>query len=110
STLIRNRLVASRLSRREYTDDFAFLRIELSAGIGVGHAALIEYGVRSGQERHTVGVVTGRWEDAKLHEVRAWEEGQPCQLAEAWQWIERTGLDAMPELLEAQRGRVRVLN
>lgn len=53
ATLIRNRLAASRLSRREYADDFAFLRIELAAGIGVGHAALIEYEGRQGFVRNT---------------------------------------------------------
>lgn len=110
ATLIRNRLAAPRLSRREYADDFAFLRIELAAGIGIGHAAVIEYGVRSGRERHTVGVVTGRWEDAELQDVRAWTEGQTCELAEAWQWIERGALDEMPELRKAQQGRVLVLN
>ena len=58
----------------------------------------------------TVGVVTGRWEDAELQDVRAWTEGQTCELAEAWQWIERAGLDWMDELREAQRGRVLELN
>lgn len=60
ASLIRERLVTPGLSRREYTDDFAFLRIELAEAM-TGEAALIEYGVRGGRDSHTVGVVTGRW-------------------------------------------------
>ncbi len=104
ASLIRERLVTPGLSRREYADDFAFLRIELAEAM-TGGAALIEYGVRGGRDSHTVGVVTGRWTGTGLEDVRAWNEGLPCELAEAWRWIEGCGLDAMPELRAAQRAR-----
>ncbi|HHZ28877.1 hypothetical protein Xkhy_17120 [Xanthomonas axonopodis pv. khayae] len=104
ASLIRERLVTPSLSRREYADDFAFLRIELAEAM-TGGAALIEYGVRVGRDSHTVGVVTGRWTGTGLEDVRAWNEGLPCELAEAWRWIERGGLDEMPELRAAQRAR-----
>ncbi|MFA1687741.1 hypothetical protein ACDY99_30040 [Achromobacter dolens] len=104
SALIRERLAGPGLSRREYADGLAFLRIELAEAM-TGGAALIEYGVRGGRDSHTVGVVTGRWTGTGLEDVRAWNEGLPCELAEAWRWIEGYGLDAMPELRAAQRAR-----
>jgi hypothetical protein len=104
ASLIRERLVTPGLSRREYTDDFAFLRIELAEAM-TGEAALIEYGVRGGRDSHTVGVVTGRWAGTGLEDARAWNEGLPGELAEAWRWIEDCGLDAMTELRAAQRAR-----
>ncbi len=100
ASLIRERLVTPGLSRREYADGLAFLRIELAAD-----AALIEYGVGDAELRHTVGIVAGRWTGTGLEDVRGWEEGQPCELASAWSWIERGALDEMPELRGAQRAR-----
>lgn len=40
----------------------------------------------------------GDWEDAELQDMRTWTEGQRCELASAWSWIERGALDVMPEL------------
>ncbi|CEE60331.1 conserved hypothetical protein [Xanthomonas citri pv. citri] len=91
ASLIRERLVTPGLSRREYADGLAFLRIELAAD-----AALIEYGVGDAELRHTVGIVAARWTGNGLEDVRGWEEGQPCELASAWSWIERGALDEMP--------------
>lgn len=98
SALIRERLAGPGLSRREYADGLAFLRIELA-----DDAALIEYGVGDAELRHTVGIVAARWMGTGLEEVRAWHEGLPCELASAWSWIERGALDEMPELRAEQR-------
>lgn len=101
ASLIRERLVTPGLSRREYADGLAFLRIELAAD-----AALIEYGVGDAELRHTVGIVAARWTGTGLEEVRAWHEGLPGELASAWSWIERGALDEMPELrAELRRAR-----
>ena len=101
SALIRERLAGPGLSRREYADGLAFLRIELA-----DDAALIEYGVGDAELRHTVGIVTARWTGTGLQDVRGWQEGQPCELASAWSWIERGALDSMPELRAEQRRRL----
>lgn len=98
ASLIRERLVTPGLSRREYADGLAFLRIELA-----DDAALIEYGVGDAELRHTVGIVAARWTGTGLEDVRGWEEGQPCELASAWSWIEHGALDTMPELRAEQR-------
>ena len=98
SALIRERLAGPGLSRREYADGLAFLRIELAAD-----AALIEYGVGDAELRHTVGIVAGRWTGTGLEDVRGWEDSQPCELASTWSWIERGALDTMPELRDEQR-------
>lgn len=99
SCLIRERLIVPALSCREYADDFNFLHVELA-----GDAALIELGVRWRAERHTTGIVTGRWNGTGLQDVRQWQEGEPCELAALWREAE-SYLATMDELPAAQRAR-----
>ncbi|OOX16052.1 hypothetical protein AB8807_06660 [Xanthomonas campestris pv. olitorii] len=101
--LVRTRLLGYEGNRpehpahREFADELAFLSLTLHGD----NVAEIRFGVRHHRDRHTTGVLLGRWNGTRFAAgagIRICLHGAACQLAELWAEFDRLRYADLPPI------------
>ncbi|MEE5090825.1 hypothetical protein V2H26_12375 [Xanthomonas euvesicatoria] len=84
-------------THREFADELAFLSLTLHGD----SVAEIRFGVRCRRERHTTGILLGRWNGTRFSagpEVRVCLHGAACQMTDLWVEFDHLGYADLPPI------------